>query len=86
VLYFTSRQNASDLRAHRPGILLALLSDISSKAMHSGSDSDPFDEGDLTARGRRAKGKGGARASEKAKQKPKDVRPNATTGTATPFG
>ena len=48
--------------------------------MSSGSDSDSFDEGGLTARGRRAKGKSGARASEKGKQKAKDVRtsdPNA---------
>ena len=42
--------------------------------MSSGSDSDSFDEGGLTARGRRAKGKSGARASEKGKQKAKDVR------------
>ena len=49
--------------------------------MSSGSDSDSFDEGGLTARGRRAKGKSGARASEKGKQKAKDVR---TTATATP--
>jgi hypothetical protein len=42
--------------------------------MHSGSDSDSFDEGDLTARGRKAKGKGGTRANEKGKQKAKDVR------------
>ena len=47
--------------------------------MSSGSDSDPFDEGGLTARGRRAKGKSGARASEKGKQKAKEVR------TATPI-
>ncbi|KAI0256135.1 TFIIH basal transcription factor complex subunit SSL1 [Lactifluus subvellereus] len=40
--------------------------------MHSGSDSDSFDEGDLTVRGRKAKGKGSARASEKGKQKAKD--------------
>jgi len=42
--------------------------------MHSGSDSDSFDEGDLTARGRKTKGKAGARANEKGKQKAKDVR------------
>ena len=42
--------------------------------MSSGSDSDSFDEGGLTTRGRRAKGKGGARASEKGKQKAKEVR------------
>ena len=46
--------------------------------MSSGSDSDSFDEGGLTARGRRAKGKGGARASEKGKQKAKEVRTAAT--------
>jgi hypothetical protein len=42
--------------------------------MSSGSDSDSFDEGGLTTRGRKAKGKTGARASEKGKQKAKDVR------------
>jgi hypothetical protein len=42
--------------------------------MHSGSDSDSFDEGDLTARGRKAKGKAALRANEKGKQKAKDVR------------
>jgi hypothetical protein len=42
--------------------------------MNSGSDSDSFDEGNLTARGRKAKGKSGARANEKGKQKAKDVR------------
>lgn len=42
--------------------------------MHSGSDSDSFDEGGLTARGRKSKKKSGARASEKGKQKAKDVR------------
>jgi hypothetical protein len=47
--------------------------------MSSGSDSDSFDEGGLTARGRRAKGKSGVRASEKGKQKAKEVR------TATPM-
>ncbi|KAI9442361.1 Ssl1-domain-containing protein [Lactarius indigo] len=40
--------------------------------MNSGSDSDSFDEGDLTARGRKAKGKSGSRANEKGKQKAKD--------------
>ncbi|KAI0000394.1 Ssl1-like-domain-containing protein [Russula vinacea] len=40
--------------------------------MHSGSDSDSFDEGGLTARGRKSKKKSGARASEKGKQKAKD--------------
>jgi transcription initiation factor TFIIH subunit 2 len=44
--------------------------------MSSGSDSDSFDEGDLTARGRKSKGKGGVRFSEKGKQKAKDVRFN----------
>ena len=43
--------------------------------MNSGSDSDSFDEGDLTTRGRKAKGKGPSRANEKGKQKAKDVRP-----------
>ena len=48
--------------------------------MHSGSDSDSFDEGDLTARGRKSKGKSGVRANEKGKQKAKDVRyPIATS-------
>jgi hypothetical protein len=42
--------------------------------MNSGSDSDPFDEGGLTARGRKGKTKSGARASEKGKQKANDVR------------
>jgi hypothetical protein len=42
--------------------------------MNSGSDSDSFDEGDLTARGRKAKEKSGVRANEKGKQKAKDVR------------
>jgi hypothetical protein len=42
--------------------------------MNSGSDSDSFDEGNLTARGRKAKEKSGARANEKGKQKAKDVR------------
>ena len=51
--------------------------------MNSGSDSDSFDEGDLTARGRKTKGKSGVRANEKGKQKAKDVRipHNATLGT-----
>jgi hypothetical protein len=49
--------------------------------MNTGSDSDSFDEGDLTARGRKAKGKGGSRANEKGKQKAKDVRPRAFRGT-----
>ncbi|KAN0128125.1 TFIIH basal transcription factor complex subunit SSL1 [Lactarius tabidus] len=40
--------------------------------MNTGSDSDSFDEGDLTARGRKGKGKAGARANEKGKQKAKD--------------
>ncbi|KAH8992865.1 Ssl1-like-domain-containing protein [Lactarius hatsudake] len=40
--------------------------------MNSGSDSDSFDEGDLTARGRKAKGKSGSHANEKGKQKAKD--------------
>lgn len=44
------------------------------RPMHSGSDSDSFDEGGLTARGRKSKKKSGARASEKGKQKAKDVR------------
>jgi len=44
--------------------------------MSSGSDYDSFDEGHLTARGRKSKGKGGIRSSEKGKQKAKDVRPN----------
>lgn len=43
--------------------------------MNSGSDSDSFDEGDLTTRGRKTKGKGASRANEKGKQKAKDVRP-----------
>jgi hypothetical protein len=51
--------------------------------MNSGSDSDSFDEGGLTARGRKAKGKSGARASEKGKQKAKEVR-NASHHTAIP--
>lgn len=42
--------------------------------MNSGSDSDSFDEGGLTARGRKSKRKSDARASEKGKQKAKDVR------------
>jgi hypothetical protein len=42
--------------------------------MHSGSDSDSFDEGDLTARGRKGKGKADTRSKEKGKQKAKDVR------------
>jgi hypothetical protein len=42
--------------------------------MNTGSDSDSFDEGDLTARGRKGKGKISARANEKGKQKAKDVR------------
>jgi hypothetical protein len=42
--------------------------------MHSGSDSDSFDEGGLTARGRKGKGKADARSKEKGKQKAKDVR------------
>lgn len=42
--------------------------------MNSGSDSDSFDEGGLTARGRKSKKKSGARISEKGKQKAKDVR------------
>jgi hypothetical protein len=42
--------------------------------MNSGSDSDSFDEGNLTARGRKAKEKSGVRANEKGKQKAKDVR------------
>ena|ERR1700761_4981768 len=49
--------------------------------MNTGSDSDSFDEGDLTARGRKAKGKGGSRANEKGKQKAKDVRPRTFRGT-----
>lgn len=54
--------------------------------MHSGSDSDSLDEGGLTLRGRKVKGKGGIRASEKGKkQKTKDVRLYATHGTAIPF-
>lgn len=48
-------------------------SGYSPRPMSSGSDSDSFDEGGLTARGRRAKGKS-ARASEKGKQKAKEVR------------
>ena len=50
------------------------LSRLLIKAMHSGSDSDSFDEGDLTARGRKGKGKADARSKEKGKQKAKDVR------------
>ncbi|KAH9083694.1 hypothetical protein EDB83DRAFT_2669649 [Lactarius deliciosus] len=42
--------------------------------MNSGSDSDSFDEGDLTARGDKAKGNSGSRANEKGKQKAKDMR------------
>ncbi len=53
--------------------------------MNSGSDSDPFDEGDLTTRGRKAKGKGASRANEKGKQKAKDVRPRVSPGTSNPF-
>lgn len=47
-------------------------------AMNTGSDSDSFDEGDLTARGRKAKGKGSSSAKEKGKQKAKDVRSRAS--------
>ena len=46
--------------------------------MNSGSDSDSFDEGNLTARGRKTKGKGTSRANEKGKQKDKDVRPHVS--------
>ena len=51
-------------------------------AMNTGSDSDSFDEGDLTARGRKTKGKGSLRANEKGKQKAKDVRSRASASTA----
>jgi hypothetical protein len=51
-------------------------------AMNTGSDSDSFDEGDLTARGRKGKGKAGARANEKGKQKAKDVRSRVSASTA----
>jgi hypothetical protein len=50
--------------------------------MNTGSDSDSFDEGDLTARGRKGKGKAGARANEKGKQKAKDVRSRVSASTA----
>ncbi|KAH9034815.1 hypothetical protein EDB85DRAFT_2288871 [Lactarius pseudohatsudake] len=45
-------------------------------AMNSGSDSDSFDEGNLTARGRKEKGKSGshANANKKGNQKAKDPR------------
>lgn len=51
-------------------------------AMNTGSDSDSFDEGDLTARGRKAKAKGSSSAKEKGKQKAKDVRSHASASNA----
>lgn len=58
----------------RPGQPVQPPPSDNSNDMNSGSDSDSFDEGGLTARGRKSKKKSGARASEKGKQKAKDVR------------
>lgn len=62
-----------------------LASQNAPTAMHSGSDSDSFDEGDLTVRGRKAKGKAALRANEKGKQKAKDVRTQCHLWHTDPF-
>ena len=70
VLYTKSR----DLIFRASRTVRAGLNTLTTNEMNSGSDSDSFDEGGLTARGRKSKRKSGARASEKSKQKAKDVR------------